>query len=74
MNLDLIGYTDTDIAGDRVDRKKHERHMSIYWGVTHILVKPGTDLRHPLYHGSRVCRGRKLFRPTTMDDSNPKRL
>ena len=35
--FDLLGYSDSDYAGCKVDRKKHFRDMPIPWMVPSVL-------------------------------------
>jgi len=36
--FDLTAYCDADYAGDKIEKKKYERHTSISWECTYQLV------------------------------------
>ena len=42
--FDLVGFSDADYAGHKVDRKVHIRHMSLSWTVSCLLVFKEAEL------------------------------
>jgi hypothetical protein len=52
--LNLVGFSDADFIGYRIDRKNHFWYMSLYWIFSLLLVFSQTNFCCTIYHMGRV--------------------
>lgn len=68
--FELIGFSDSDYAGCKVNIKKHFGHLSIAWKISYFLFFKKTKFSCPLYRGSRIYFSRKLLCAAIVDEAN----
>jgi hypothetical protein len=68
--FDLIGYSDSDYAGCKVNRKRTQGLVS-FWEVPGVLELKETYFHCPIHRRARVCCCMIVLRATTLDEANP---
>jgi hypothetical protein len=68
--FDLIGYSDADYAGCKID-KEHIRDLSVSGKIPGVICFKETKLSSSFHHRSRVYCCRPLLCTITLDEANP---
>jgi hypothetical protein len=69
--FDLIGYSDADWAGCKIDRKSTSVTCQFLGKIPGVLGFKETKFRSSFYRRSRVHCRRPLLRAIALDEANP---
>jgi hypothetical protein len=70
--FDLIGYSDADWAGCKIDRKSTSGNLLVFGKISGILGFKEAKFCSSFYRRSRVHCRRPLLRAIALDEANPK--
>jgi hypothetical protein len=72
--FDLLGYSDSDYAGCKVDRKSTSGTCQFLGRSLESWSSKKTKLSSPFHRRGRVCCSRRMLCSTTLDEANLQRL